>query len=149
MNTGIDYRVDQASLDQICEHLQACEASFVPSLAARVDIREYSGKICTQAKRFEAWTGGVLTGLVAMYCNDSGGALAYITSVSVLPGLQGRGIASRLISNGIKHASGAGFARIGLAVHRDSEAVIALYRKHGFLAVDSQGEMVNMALKLA
>ena len=65
----IAFRSSKATEAQIAEHLARCDADFVPPLSGRVEINDYAKKISIKAKRFEAWSGDILVGLVAAYCN--------------------------------------------------------------------------------
>lgn len=123
---------NRAEAAQVAAHLAACDATFIPPLSARVDLAAYADRIVRHAERFEAWSGPQLTGLVAAYCNDSNGRRAFITSVSVLPDWQGRGIASRLLRECVQFIRAAGFESVELEVHEANDAALGLYRRHGF-----------------
>ena len=132
MSGAVQYRIDRASEEEIAAHLRACDGSFVPPLSGRVDVAQYAGKIACNAQRFEVWANEELVGLVAAYCNAPDQGKAFITSVSVLPGWQGQGLASRLMDNCIDYVRQLGFAGIELEVEGGNAAAMALYRKHGF-----------------
>ena len=133
MSEQIESRLNQATEAEIAEHLSLCDAAFVPPLSARIEIKDYAKKISGKAMRFEAWDRGQLTGLVAAYCNDSASRTAYITSVSVLRGWMGKGIASQLLERCIKHVAEFGFDRIELEIDRQNVAAARLYVKMGFI----------------
>lgn len=135
---AIDLHRNHAGAAEVAAHLRACDASFVPPLSERIDIDTYSAKIVDQAERFEAWTDGRLAGLVAAYCNDPARRACFVTSVSVVPDCQGRGIASRLLGACVAHARRAGFKHVELEVNHHNTAAADLYRKQGFAAVDSR-----------
>lgn len=146
MNSRIEYCIDRACDSEIAEHLSRCDGSFMPPLSGRVNIGEYAHKILSNAQRFEAWTNGELTGLAAVYCNDPEKRAAFITSVSVLPRWQGRGIASELLAECIAQLRKQGFARLELEVGKSNKAAIALYRKFGFAATGQTGDQRKMTL---
>lgn len=127
-------------------HLRACDDAFLPPLSSRVDICDYAQKIADKAQRFEACVNDKLVGLVAVYVNTPDRGSAFITSVSVLPGCQGRGIASRLMEDCITHVRVLGFARLELEVGRNNAPAIALYGKHGFTALNQSGAMLKMVV---
>ena len=142
MNEALDFCLNKATVSQIAAHLRACDDAFVPPLSERVDIDDYSFQIADRAERFEVWLDGDLIGLVAAYCNDGDGKLAFITSVSVLMGWQGQGLASRLVAHCIDHVRRLGFARIELEVNDRNRAAFRLYEKHGFSARTTNGAAI-------
>ncbi len=148
MREKIDYRMNQATAFQISQHLRTCDTEFVQILNNRVSIDDYSIKIAENAVRFEAWSGGTLIGLVAMYCNDEESHFAYITSVSLSNRCQGKGIASILIGQCIKYAVKLDMVQIGLEVRQENAGAFKLYRKFGFEIDESDGPIIRMKCKL-
>ena len=59
MNSTIKFFLNKASETDIAEHLEACDADFVPPLTGRVEINSYAKKIVSKATRFEAWSSGI------------------------------------------------------------------------------------------
>lgn len=139
---------NRAGAAEICAHLHACDASFIPALSTRVDVDSYAAKIAERAERFEAWADDRLVGLVAAYCNEPERRAAFVTSVSVIPAWHGRGLASRLLQSCIEHVRQAGFARIELEVDKQNTAAARLYRKHGFVLAASSGDSQTLHLPL-
>lgn len=144
----IDYSTGHASEEGIFAHLSRCDSGFVPPLSSRVETGVYACKIADRAERFEAWSDGELVGLLAAYCNAPDKSAAFITSVSVLPGWQGKGIASQLMANCMAHVRNLSFERIELEVGGDNEAAIALYAKCGFTILGQLGVMQKMTKDL-
>ena len=133
MNEQIEYCLNKATEAEINDHLSRCDTDFVPSLGSRVEINGYAHKIVSKATRFEAWVNGVLIGLVAAYCNNSECRTAHITSVSLLRGWQGKGIASQLMEQCIGHIKELCFEHIELEVTSGNAGAIKLYEKMGFM----------------
>jgi ribosomal protein S18 acetylase RimI-like enzyme len=148
MSEAVEYKLNHASQAQIVEHLLRCDDDFVPPLSSRIDIHDYAKKIASKAVSLEAWSGGMLIGLVAAYCNDHEKWIAYITSVSVLQAWTGKGIAARLMSQCAEHAKASGMLQISLEVASDNTAAINLYEKSGFVAGKSNTPFVTMDLHL-
>lgn len=148
MSLQIAYGVDRSSAVQVVEHLQACDAKFEPPLGVRVDIPSYGKKIVARAKRFEAWSGDVLVGLVAAYFDDTADRIAHITNVSVVPAWARRGIAASLLQQCIDHARQTGMRALNLQVAASNGAARRLYRAAGFQIVDPQGPILTMYLQL-
>lgn len=139
---------DEATAAQIAEHLRRCERDFVPALGGRVDIDRYAEKIAARATRFEGWDADTLVGLVAVYENDPGAAVAFITSVSVVPEHQRRGLAGALLTRAIESARAGGFDRIALEVGRTNPAAVRLYAGAGFGIAAEQDGIATMTLEL-
>jgi ribosomal protein S18 acetylase RimI-like enzyme len=148
MSEQIEYFLNKASEAEIAEHLQSCQAGFVPPLGDRVDIRQYARKITSAATRFEAWTGGQLVGLVAAYCNDLEVRASFITSVSVMNSWTGHGIAKSLLTRCVEYARAQGFQELCLEVDARNSPAIRLYQKAGFLATAEPSPLEKMSLQL-
>lgn len=129
----------------IVEHLLRCDADFMPSLSSRVLINDYAKKIANNAMRFEAYSGDAMVGLVAVYCNDRDGRIAYVTNSSVLKEWNGKGIATRLMQQCIEHAKTSGMQQISLEVAIDNIPAIKLYVNKGFVAGEANTPFVSMS----
>lgn len=148
MNDVLEYCIGRASEAEIAAHLHACDEGFIPPLSGRVEIGGYAHKIADKAHRFEAWANGELAALLAAYCNAPDRSAAFVTSISVLPRWQGRGLASRLLADCIAHVRGLGFARLELEVGQDNGAAIGLYKKYGFAVQGQSSSLLKMTLDL-
>ena len=148
MSVAVEYLVNAASGAAIAKHLQCCDADFVPTLSERVSIPDYAQKIASKATRFEAWSNGILIGLVAVYCNNRETRIAHISSVSVMKMWSSKGIAARLTSQCVEHAKAKGMLQIGLEVAADNMPAIKLYEKSGFVAGNLNSLLVPMTLNL-
>lgn len=139
------HKVSTASVGDIHEHLLACDKFFQPPLSDRLDIGEYAEKLKTKAQNFEAWQAERLVGLVAVYINRQSG-VAFISSVSTLPGFEGKGIASGLLELAFEHSYAMGCREAALEVSRHAHGAIALYSKLGFSATTDSGESLPLKL---
>jgi len=148
MSTTVKYLSNKATEAEIADHLARCDTDFVPPLSSRVEINDYAQKITSKATRLEAWSGGTLIGLVAIYCNDKKSRIAYITSVSVLHEWMCKGIAANLMKQGIEHAKMSGMQQISLEVASDNTTAIKLYEKSGFIVGEVADAFTTMNLYL-
>lgn len=144
----LEYLSNKASIEEIMEHLCACDSDFVATLSNRVVISDYAQKIASKAIRFEAWSNGALVGLVAVYCNNKETHTSYITSVSVLKDWSGKGIAACLMRRCIKYLEALGMNQIRLEVASNNVPAIKLYEKSGFVADDTSKPFITMNLYL-
>ena len=149
MSKALDYRREQAGADAIVAHFLGCDAAFLDSLRARTSLPDYASKLMARALRFEAWSGGRLAGLLAVYHDATMGA-AYISNVSVLSEHCRQGIASHLLSACLEEARKLALREITLEVARDNQAAIALYRRHGFFPLPAtEGSRMRMRLQFS
>lgn len=148
MSGALEYGMDRASEGEIAAHLRLCDADFIPPLNGRVEIGSYAHKLADKAHRFEAWANSELAALLAVYCNAPDRGVAFVTSISVLPSWQGRGLASRLLADCIAYLRGLGFAQLELEVGRDNDAAIGLYKKYGFAVQGQPSPLLKMTLDL-
>lgn len=128
----IVYRVATACVDDIHQHLLACDKNYTPALSARLNIGEYAKKLESKARNFEAWNDNRLIGLVSVYLNSASG-IAFISNVSVVSEFTGHGIASSLIERALVESSLIGCHDVALEVSRDAAGALALYGKLGFV----------------
>ena len=134
---------DESSQDEVREHLGGCDDRFRPPLSTRVNITAYAEKIRARARTFEAWEKQRLVALVAVYADVPEGT-AYITSVSVLPGFERRGIATKLLSSAIESLEREGIRSVMLEVSAVERAARRLYEKFGFAVEEERGEFCLM-----
>jgi ribosomal protein S18 acetylase RimI-like enzyme len=129
--SSLEYRRDTASADDVAAHLRRCDADFTPPLSARLELRDYAAKLAERAARFEAWDGEQLVGLVAAYVTP-GAPEAFISNVSVVSELRGRGVGAALVADCIDRARGSGAATVKLEVATADRAAGRFYEKLGF-----------------
>ena len=140
--------INLSSASQVFEHLCVCDESFVPQLSDRVNLPDYAEKIVKNATRVEIWKGEVLLALLACYTNDPSNKTAFITNVSVLPEIQGKGWGKVLLTAAIQHIKELAFKQVELEVGAMSVAARNLYLKAGFITVSAQDGKEFMRLVL-
>ncbi len=146
--TGLRFSMDEASVEQIEQHLLACASAFRPPLGSRVPIPAYSAKLASKATRHEAWAGSDLVGLVAIYHGGADQTAAFITNVSVHHDFQRRGIARRLMADAVRIASDVGMVSMDLEVELSSIPALELYTTIGFKRCGESGNTRRMRLDL-
>jgi len=138
------YRVETASFEEIYDHLELCDSSFMPALSSRVNLADYSKKIFEKGISIEAWHGEILVGMINMYLNDVKNGLGFITNVSVLKEYRGHGIASTLLKICLMQAGNRGFNRVRLEVSSENSAAKRMYLRAGFLAIQDNADSYLM-----
>lgn len=133
---------------EVRRHFCGCGGRFLSRLTEKVDIQAYTHKIVKQAVKFEAWEELELAGLLACYCNYKEERVAYITSLSVLPGYRRRGLAGRLLADCVSYASENKFSSISLEVDRENCTAVNFYREVGFRPEGIGGSILLMSLAL-
>jgi ribosomal protein S18 acetylase RimI-like enzyme len=125
-----------------------CDRDFIPNLSSRINISDYSVKLFNDAKRFEAWNGSELVGLVAAYFNDTETLSVYITNVSVKKEFQRQGIARSLVIKCTNDAMVGGFKDVCLEVAPNNNPALAMYKSIGFLKVVNEAAPVFMRFRV-
>ena len=144
----IKFMTNVASEIQIKEHLSRCDHYYIPPLSDRVNLSEYSQKIFVNARRFEAWLGEHLIGLVAAYFSEGPHGAVFITNVSIEPQCLRSGIASKLMEMCRSNASAEGRGVISLEVYETNEPAVGFYKKLGFEEVSSNDGLMSMTKNL-
>lgn len=137
-------RVNCSKIDDILFHFSKCNHSFNPPLQTYVNIEEYAEKIFHNAVRVEYWKNKVLSGLLAVYYNDDIYKIGFITNVSVLPELHGKGIASKLLKKAVRIGKSKEFVRVNLEVMKNNGAALRLYKRNGFIIAKENTETFDM-----
>jgi ribosomal protein S18 acetylase RimI-like enzyme len=145
----IEYTINKSSFHDIFVHLNKCNSIFKPCLDTRVNIESYAQKIKNNAVTFEAWHESELAGLIAAYFTDADKEIAYITNVSILEQIGGKGIGTSLLLECIKYASMHQFRRMTLRVSKESQAAIRLYKKFEFYEIADEESEILMSKKIS
>jgi len=148
MNDFLEYSINRSSSADVQQHLSNCDELFNPLLSSRVVIADYSVKLTQFSTRLECWSGSVLAGLIALYLSKDDQKSAFITNVSVMSEIQGRGVAGRLLINSLEYLREHCLTNVSLEVSQSSNKAIALYKKHGFTVIQSVNGISLMYLSL-
>lgn len=140
---AIIFHKNEAGVEEIVSHFNSCAPEFLQGIKKQTSIENYSQKIHSLARRFEAWDGENLVGLVAAYYNAKL-QKAFITNVSILPLYQSRGIGSHLLKWCIENLFLLGAVDIGLEVLNDNERAKRLYASHGFFPLSRNDNSMYM-----
>ena len=145
---GIEYKVNHATIIDICSHLEKCNAFYQPPLEKSVNIFDYSKKIAENSITFEAWHEGILVSLLAAYFNDITSQRGFITNVSTLSEFGRLGLAKNLLNKCILYAFEHGFDELDLEVSIQNLKAIALYQTFEFKRTELRGSSVLMKRKI-
>ena len=144
--SNIQFQAQKATENDIFCHLRECDSNFIPPLSSRVLLKDYARKIFKKAVTFEAWSDGVLVGLIAAYFDISDNISGYITNVSILNSYMKMGIAGKLIKHCMGYAKQHGFDEIRLEVNASNNLAIQLYRKFGFMTLGIKDDFMLMSV---
>ena len=139
--TGLEWKHNQSSVNDILNHFKQCDNNFMDELASRVDIEDYAQKLVDKAQRFEIWNGDCLIGLLAAYCNDE---IDYITNVSVDRNYTGRGLGQDLLKRCVAVSKSQSKNSIELEVKKDNEIAIKLYNKMNFNKISEENGYLKL-----
>ncbi len=144
---NVDYKIKQALEKNIFFHLEECKNDFIPPLEQKINIKEYAKKIFDKAVTFEAWHNKKLSGLVAAYFNQKT-SIAFITNVSVIKSMMGKGVASVLLKNCIEAAMQKKIKEIQLEVDKNNFAAVSFYKKFNFTNAGFNNDSIIMKLEI-
>lgn len=122
----------QLSYFDVLNYLTDNSEIFVPPLAPRVNLEVFATKISENATHIVAINNAIILGFMACYFNDPDLQFGYITTISVLPQFQGKGIAVKLIDKAVDIGKKRGFKKLRLEVHDNNVIAYNFYYKYGF-----------------
>lgn len=101
-------------------------------LANKVEIKEYTHKVCTNATIFVARENENIIGVNIVYFNDRILKRGYITHIRVNETHRKLGIGGLLLSKAMDYAREHNFTSIALEVRKNNEIAMHLYTRNGF-----------------
>ena len=146
---------NHSTAQAVLQHLWSCDGDFVPPLSTRLNLSDYSQKICAHAERFEFWTAEPpsLVALVAAYFNHESG-IGFVTNVSVVPNYRRHGLARLLMERLIAEGRRRGLNGLRLEASEQDEATLRFYQRLDFIVLDqarvgsSQPQFLTLELRL-
>jgi len=132
-------------LERIYRFLCKVDSSFVPSLASRVDIRQYADKLSKKACNiFLTCDQEGDVAHVALYLNSDS---AFITSVAVLAAARGNGLARILMNEALIIAKSSGCKSVSLEVEKSNYVAQNLYQSYGFFQTPEDAAINQIIMK--
>lgn len=144
----IEYKINNATQNDLLLHLELCNNMFIPPLNLKVDLKEYGQKIFENAFLVEAWHQKDLIGLIATYFNDVEKSIGFVTNVSVIKEFNNRGVAKKMLELTKKYAIENNLKIIKLEVHPENENAIRFYIKNDFKIITKEANSIIMELPL-
>ena len=130
MKNGI--HINTAKISDLSEHFDYCDEEFFQMILNDRNINEYIEKIFTYSTLYEYWENNLLAGFAAIYENRGTEQPAYMTLLSVVQNMHGKGIASGIMRFALESLKTKGFTTLLLEVHKRNIAGRRLYEKFGF-----------------
>lgn len=129
---NIHFQFGDIAIAEIEKYLIKADKFFIPALSEKVNIKAFATKFHNNGIVITAVHNNNIIGLLAFYCNDMKGKLAFITNMSVLPEFYGKGIAAKMMNHCVKYVIEKNFIYIGLEVNKLNERAISFYIKYDF-----------------
>ena len=92
---------------------------------------DYKRKLFDKACIICADTDGLIEGMVAFYCNDTVGKVAYISQIAVKSSARGKGLGGALLEKCEKVSRKNGMDYLRLEVRNENKRAIRFYEYHG------------------
>jgi ribosomal protein S18 acetylase RimI-like enzyme len=135
-------------VEDVKDLLVEVDNDFKPSLSTKLDLDIYCRKIAEKAVLFTVYDAGKMTGLVALYCNDSAADSAFITMVAVRKTVRSTGLGTALLRNAITYAARARFKTVRLEIYKTNPGLRSYYSRLGFAVAGESDMSVFMTLDL-
>lgn len=133
-----DIKVKRNQLSQIdIQQYFEKNVDMLREMFERVDLIVFSAKISTYAVHFSVSDQDDIIGFMAAYCNDEESKIAYITTISISPKYQGKGLGKKLLEEGIKYARQKGYLYVRLQVRKANIIALKFYEGFGFQKVET------------
>ena len=129
--------------DELFLFLQEVDSLFPIKLSDKIDLKELSSKFLSVGTIFSIYNENKLVALLAGYNNDFVNSKAYISVLAVLPEYQGKGYASKLITDFTNDCKNKNIKRIELFTHKTNANAIKMYKKNGFNIDNTEFSRVN------
>lgn len=113
--------------------LQKVDSLFSIKLSDKTDLTKLSKKITSLGTVFSISENEDIVGLIAGYNNDDVNLKAYISVLAILPEYQGKGLASKLLSDFTEDCKKKKIKRIEVFTHKTNMNAINMYKKNGFI----------------
>lgn len=127
--------------------LNAVDNCLPVPLSTRVNIDEYSKKVCENGKALTISKNGEIVSAALFYCNDCDSKKAYLTLIATRPGFEGHGYADLILKKAESIAKECGMAEFHLDTDLSNYRAIAFYSNREYKITDISGK-VHMVKKL-
>lgn len=129
---------EAADTDRILRFLTRMDREFQPPLQTRMNLADYAEKLAGAAVNYFLVFGEDDIAHAGFYCNDARSATAFLSSIAVLPGLQGSTAAAELLQRIVETCRARQLTALQLEVDPDNQRAVHFYEKHGFRFVSAQ-----------
>ena len=144
--SSYSFRLARADIADLSSHLRDVAHTFTPPLETYVAIDDYSEKLFSEAEHCLALDSyGKLVGLIAFYF-DRKRHSAFVSNVSIIPDLQGKGVGSAMFEYFQEQMLLAKYAikKIELEVRADNTGAVSFYEDFGFCVSSNNGVVLSM-----
>ena len=122
--------------------LKQFDTVLVPALSQRVDIKDYAWKLAQNAVMFYVHEKEKVLGHCAVYTNNQ--SCTYISSIAVMPEVQGKGIGRILWECVEKEACIRGISKIKLEVYGKNITAVRFYQEQGCRVICKKENWLTM-----
>ena len=112
------------------DYLHQVDNDFAIPISHKVDITEYASRLLSAGHVAAVEDAGVCVSVVGFYCNDEQSRTAYLSFLSTLKAVRGRGCAKLLVNEAIKVSRQAGMLKI--CCDSVNHGAVSLYKSVGF-----------------
>jgi ribosomal protein S18 acetylase RimI-like enzyme len=144
----ISVEIGHLTVRKIYSYLSENDHIFTPPLSKQIVIKNFATKLNKFAIHFCVFQNNELVGFSACYFNNMETGIGFISTLSVIRELHGKGVAKKLLTSVVEYGINNGFKQISLQVNNSNLSAKRLYAESGFIEVSQNLNMTEMALDL-
>lgn len=129
---------EAADSDRILRFLTRMDQEFQPPLHTRVELAQYAQKLADAAVNYFLVFAEDDIAHAGFYCNDAQSGTAFLSSIAVVPQLQGSTAARELLQRIAETGRARQMTALQLEVEPGNQRAVHFYEKHGFRFVSAQ-----------
>ena len=114
------------------EFLATVDKDFPVPISEKVDISDFSRKLCEKATIVTEIKENKIVAMAAGYTENTENQLAYVSILGTIKEYRGQGLANKLLSEFINISKQKGLKGVHLYTAQTNECALSVYSKHGF-----------------
>ena len=120
-------------INRVLNFLMDVDKEFPVPLSKRINIQEYSEKLCDKGDIFIKSVGDEIVGFIAGYATQAEGNMGYISIIAVKKEYRKQGIADELVEKFLERAKSLGKQGVHVYTYKNNLPARKMYYRCGFI----------------